>query len=270
MEPTKTVPLIKLSLSLLTLLTWSCQFHVFGQEDAENQGSQEWTKVFEDNATGKWQDKWFVDGKKATVKYKDDGLMFKAGKRRLDNAHHAVLWTHQSFSGDIKVEYDFTRLDDSVNDVVIVYLLAEGVGDYPFPEDIYAWRKFRVIPYMHLYWWHMKALHISYAVNDGFNESYVRARQYPVRQGVTKWKETIVEPEKDFTGAGVFLKDRTYHITLTKIGNSLKMKVTGEGVEKEYDWDISDFEYRNNGRLGFRHMWKRSAKYQNIKVYQKE
>ena len=66
-----------------------------------------WKKKFSDSCTENWQDKWFLDGQKATVKNTVGGMIFAAGAEPGDNASHAVLWTRDSFCGDIKIEWDF-------------------------------------------------------------------------------------------------------------------------------------------------------------------
>ncbi|MCB9247654.1 MAG: hypothetical protein H6613_03530 [Ignavibacteriales bacterium] len=51
-----------------------------------------------------------------------------AGNEAHNDTCHTVLWTKQSFSGDVKIEYDYTRIDTSNIGVNIIYILATGSG----------------------------------------------------------------------------------------------------------------------------------------------
>jgi iduronate 2-sulfatase len=125
-----------------------------------------WKMVFEDDGVGgdDWKKSWFLDGQAARVERTPEGLILSSGSDLKDNSNSLVLWTRQSFTGDVKVEYDYTRLDDYPRGVNIIYLLATGKGEQPFRKDIYDWADLRVNPKMNLYWKNMKLLHISYAV----------------------------------------------------------------------------------------------------------
>jgi hypothetical protein len=50
-----------------------------------------------------------------------------------------VLWTKRSFAGDVRIEYDFTRLDTALEhtSVCILYIQATGVGNGEFARDIF-------------------------------------------------------------------------------------------------------------------------------------
>ena len=50
----------------------------------------------------------------------------QAGPVPRENASHAVLWTKQSFAGDVKIEYEYTRTDDANQYVNILYIQATG------------------------------------------------------------------------------------------------------------------------------------------------
>ena len=63
-----------------------------------------WKEAFAETGKGKWEERWFLDGKKAAIKKVPQGFDLKAGPKARDDAHHAVLWTKQSFKGDIKIE----------------------------------------------------------------------------------------------------------------------------------------------------------------------
>ena len=133
--------------------------------------------AFDDDCTGNWTDNWFLDGKYATVENSEDGMSFSAGPEAGNDAHHAVLWTKDSFKGDIKIEYDYIRTDSAVKYVNILYIQATGDGEGEFVEDISKWNNLREIPAMRMYFENMNLLHISFAAfeNDGKGLYYVRA-----------------------------------------------------------------------------------------------
>ena len=68
----------------------------------------DWNEVFRDPCTESWQDRWTLDGLKATVVNSEKGRGFKAGPVRKENASHAVMWTKKSFAGDIRPDYEYT------------------------------------------------------------------------------------------------------------------------------------------------------------------
>ncbi|MFU8780551.1 MAG: hypothetical protein ACNA71_05945, partial [Kiritimatiellia bacterium] len=142
----------------------------------------EWEEAFHDPCTQNWNDKWTLDGKKATVKNSPSGMDFIAGPKAFDDAHHAVLWTRQEFSGDLKIEYEYTRLDNEHRMVNILYIHATGSGASGFGKDIQEWAEKRTVPAMRLYFRNMNAYHISYAAfgtkNTVAGNDYIRGRRY--------------------------------------------------------------------------------------------
>ncbi len=95
-----------------------------------------WEKLFFDSFSEPWQTNWFLDGEKATLKQSSEGLEFHAGPDAWDDSSHAVLWTRQNFSGDLKIEFDYVRLDSAVKFVNIIYIQATGSGLEGFDKDI--------------------------------------------------------------------------------------------------------------------------------------
>ena len=91
-------------LFILSLAFLACSVNVQPQSNVE---------FFSDDGTGAWTDHWFLDGQTATVTNGSDGMTFWAGPKAGEDSNHAVLWTKQSFAGDIKVEYDYIRLDSA-------------------------------------------------------------------------------------------------------------------------------------------------------------
>ena len=72
----------------------------------------EWAGVFSDSCTANWKAKWFLDGEVGTVTNSSEGMTLTAGPEFKNDAHHMVLWTKDSFEGDLKIEYEYTRLDE--------------------------------------------------------------------------------------------------------------------------------------------------------------
>tara|TARA_Y100001972_G_scaffold127708_2_gene185461 strand:- start:324 stop:1085 length:762 start_codon:yes stop_codon:yes gene_type:complete len=232
--------------------------------------AKDWKLEFSDPCTKNWEKNWFLDGELATIKNTKDGMFFSAGPENRNNAHHAVLWTKDSFSGDIKIEYDYTRTDSQVINVNILFIQATGKGDGEFAKDITQWNDYRKVPTMSKYWLNMNTIHISYAafpmVNDDPNNDYLRVRRYPASNRET-FDETEVTPA--YFNTGLFQSGVTYHMTWIRHADKLYLQVSGNGEEKGYEWDLSGFDPITEGRIGLRHMFTRSARYKNFKVYTK-
>lgn len=228
-----------------------------------------WEVVFSDPGTGDWQEQWFVEGLKATVKYDEGGMVFTSGPVPMEQASHAVLWTKQSFEGDIRIEYDYTRLESMTEapSVNILYIQATGLGTDESPTDIYRSTTQREVPWMKSYFLNMNALHISYATTGPKRSNYVAARRYPAKDQESFMDGTMVQPI--YENVYLFEPGETYHITALKEGNRLTFTAEREGKTHTFEWDTSTFPPITEGRIGFRHMWARSSRYQNVRVFQK-
>jgi len=234
--------------------------------------SKDWQLSLSDSGTKNWQENWFLDGLIAQVENTEQGMVFSAGPEAWNDAHHAVLWTKESFSGDIKIEYDFTKVDDEVEMVNILYIQATGVK--PKDKDIYAWREQRQVPSMKSYFNNMKLLHISYAAFKTRNPEgdvqadYVRVRTYP-QDPIAGFDSMRVDPS--FYRTNLFKTGKTYQITVIKTADKLHFNVAGKGSEKTqqqlYSWDLTTQQAVNEGRVGLRHMYTRSSRYSNFKVF---
>lgn len=228
-----------------------------------------WRIALSDDGTGDWTKQWFLDGDKARVITGEDGMTLHAGPTPDDDASHAVLWTRQSFQGPaIKVEYDYTRLDTSNRGVNIIYVLATGEGEDPYVTDIHEWRELRRVPGMGKYFSHMDTYHISYAAG-GYDENgqetgkdYVRARRY-MPEGRTL-RGTALEP--DYRDTGLFLEGVPHHIVVIKSGDQLFMEVTNPSQRRLFAWKTDKLPEVTEGRVGFRQMFTRSARYSNIRI----
>ncbi len=233
-------------------------------------GGDGWEVVFSDPGDGDWQDRWFVEGQKASVEYDGDGMVFTSGPVPKEQASHAVLWTKQSFAGDIRIEYDYTRLDSmtEVTSVNILYIQATGLGTDQSPTDIFLSTEQREVPWMKSYFLNMNALHVSYATTGPKRANYVAARRYPAKDQENFMQGTMVQPI--YENVHLFEPGETYHITALKEGKQLTFTAEREGKTHTFEWDVSDYPPVTEGRIGFRHMWARSSRYQHIKVFQKQ
>ncbi|VGO14184.1 Arylsulfatase [Pontiella desulfatans] len=226
--------------------------------------ASEWTPVFADDGTGDWEQNWFLEGNKAWVTNGADGMTYSAGPVLKENASHAVLWTKRVFSGDVKIEYDYTRLDANLDaGVNILYIQATGLGTDEWPTDIFQSTEKRWEPWMKSYFLHMNALHVSYAT-DG---RYVAARRYPAAELKKFQKETMFDPK--YSDIDLFKPGETWHITAIKENGWLRFVAERNGERHEFKWELCQFPPVNEGRIGLRHMWTRCSRYQNFKVYEK-
>lgn len=231
--------------------------------------SAQWTRKFFDAGTGNWRDRWFLDGELATLKNTDAGMHFSAGPVAGNHAHHAVLWTKDSFSGDLKIEFTYTRTDTEKRNVNILYIEATGTGEGPYAKDISQWNELRKVPTMSTYFKHMNALHISYAAFNNKpgekKDDYLRVRRYPVKEGIG-FRDIEVPPTYEDTG--LFLPGKTYKVTVIKRGPTLYFHAQGEDITRSYVWDLSQKQAIEAGRVGVRHMFTRSAVYKDFAIYE--
>jgi len=227
---------------------------------------QNWTLVFNDKCTQDWTKNWTLDGLIATVENSKEGMHFKAGSEAYNDAHHAVLWTKDSYSGDVKIEFDYIKTDDENRFVNILFIQATGDEEGVHEKDISKWKKKREIPAMREYFENMNTFHISYAAfgNKGDGFYYVRSRRYPIAQG-QPFNSILVQPCYD--KQGFFEKGKKYHITAIKTKDTLSFKMENDGNVETFQWDISMVKPIQEGRIGIRHMYKRSAIYKNFKIY---
>jgi hypothetical protein len=224
-----------------------------------------WTEAFADDGSGHWRTNWFLDGDTATVDNTPAGMILRAGPDVSDNGDSMVLWTRKAFVGDVKIEYEFTRLDRAVEGVNIIYLKATGTGEAPYEKDILVWASVRHRARMPLYFNHMNALHISYSVDlPGSDDEYIRARRYPAPVGVPFQKAT--EIEGTFWNTGLFKPEVPYEITVVSEGASLLFVVRGDGREARFEWNVSAFPLLSEGRIGLRLMPTRVSRIRNFRV----
>ncbi len=252
-------------LIIVVLLFFSCDH----KESKQSKKQYEQALVFEDYGTGDWRKNWTLDGLTATVTNTEAGMELKAGNTYMNDSCHAVLWTRQVFKGNIKINYDYTRTDTVTRCVNILYFMASGKGTDAYPTDISEWKSKRAVPKMSLYFEHMHAYHISYAAFSAIEYSkdkdYIRLRKYdPKKQGL---KGTDILP--DYFNTQLFKPFITYHIEVVKSNDWITMSIQNKRDTSDVlycKWSIKNTPDLTSGRIGFRHMFTRSATYKNIQV----
>ena len=224
-----------------------------------------WQKVLSDPCTGDWRQHWFLDGEVGTVTTSPEGMTLTAGSEFKNEAHHMVLWTKQSFEGNLKIEYDYTRTDKETRCVNIPYIQATGSGKGPYARDISQWNELRKVPEMATYFGHMHTYHLSYAAfpNSGENRvSYLRARRYlPEGDGL---KGTELAP--DYDPQGFFATGVKHHITVIKKDRDLFLRVENSDRIGHYHFRNPRLPAITEGRVGLRHMFTRSARYRDFQI----
>lgn len=221
--------------------------------------------LFEYSGTEDWKDKWFLDGSKAAITRDGQGMNFSAGPDWKNDTSHAVLWTKETFEGNMLIEYDFTRTDSTGGGVIIIYFHATGKGDEEYPEDIYEWRDKRTVPTMSTYFRNMDTYHISYSTSTDVNDDYVRLRRYE-HQYRLKGSEILPDNFK----TGLFEYGVTYHIEISRFNEQITMRVTNASNptdNKTFEWNASSKPLCNSGTIGLRHMYTRSGRYKDFKVW---
>jgi len=229
---------------------------------------QNWHQVFFDPGTNGWQSRWMLDGKKAKVVNSELGMEFLAGPVPKEAASHSVLWTKETFSGDLKIEYEYTRTDEATRFVNILYIQATGNEEVGLNPDISKWAEQRTTPAMSEYFNKMNTYHISYAAYGGKNNpdgvDYIRARRYMPQLG-KGLKGTEILPDPCFK-TELFKTGVKHKITVLKRHNELYMQVSNDEKELLCSWRNTQFPSIESGRIGLRHMATRSATYKNFKI----
>ena len=225
----------------------------------------EWREVFFDTCIGDWKENWFLDGEIGAVETSTNGMRLTAGPQFGNDAHHMVLWTKASFAGDLKIDFEYTRLDTEMRGVNILYIQATGSGVGPYAKDIAEWNNLRRVPAMKMYFDHMNAVHISYAafpvVNDDPENDYIRGRRYVPETG-RGIAGTDYSP--DYFPAGLFATGVPHHISVIKKGQELFLRI--KTPEQVYFCHMTNTNFPpvTEGRIGLRLMYTRSALYKNI------
>lgn len=236
-------------------------------QDAYEQAdkSASWKTVFVDSCTGDWSEKWHLDGEVGTVSTGPEGMHLTSGPEFGNDAHHMVLWAKPVFEGDLKIEYEYTRMDDENRCVNILYIQASGSGEGAYAQDIFEWNSLRRVPAMRMYYDNMHVYHISYAAlgNTGTSDQqYIRARRYiPHATGL---KGTELEP--DYYPEGLFEKGVPHRIQVIKQDRNLYMRVENDKQINYYYFSNPNLPVITEGRVGLRQMFTRSARYKDFRI----
>ena len=233
----------------------------------ENNLEENWQEVFYDSCTGDWTTRWFLDGEIASVSNTKKGMQLTAGPQYKNDAHHMVLWTKDSFKGDVKIEFDFTRLDFETRCVNILYIQATGSAVGSFKKDISEWNKFRNEPIMRTYYDHMNAYHISYVAFPNMGDDraqYIRARRY--MPNATGLKGTELQPE--YFPEGLFAPGVPHKISVIKKERNIYMKISNEQQTYYCHFINTDLPVIEEGRIGLRLMFTRSSRFANFKIFE--
>jgi|TARA_B110000495_G_C22940846_1_gene550492 hypothetical protein len=230
----------------------------------EDASAEAWKEIFSDSCTGDWKQQWFLDGEVGKVSTGPEGMELTAGPEFKNDAHHMVLWTKDVFEGDVKIEYDYTRLDSETNCVNILYIQATGSGEEPYVEDITEWSELRRVPAMRMYFDHMNLYHISYTAfpNDDDTTQYIRVRRY--MPNATGLEGSDLEP--DYFPEGLFETGVPHKITVIKRDREILMRI--QNSEQDYYCHMTNPKLPTvlEGRIGLRHMFTRSARYKNFRI----
>lgn len=224
----------------------------------EKADQRDWRTAFEDPCTGDWRKKWFLDGEVGTVTNDAKGMELRSGPEYKNDAHHMVLWTRESFEGDLKIEYEFTRLDTDGIGVFILYLQATGCGDAGFDEDITKWNDYRKVPTMGKYFQNMDTYHVSYACG------YIRGRRYNTEvKRMNGYSELVPDYENidDLFKPGV-----PHRLAFIKTDREIFLRVSNDATTRYYHMTNETWPMVTHGRIGLRQMYTKWGRYADFKV----
>jgi len=266
MKEIKRKTMIKTKITTLLMIALFCSIGVSKSLAASNEAAfnnastGQWETVISDSCTNDWTENWFLDGEVGKVTTDAEGMTLTAGPEFKNDAHHMVLWTKESFEGDVKIEYDYTRLDESKRCVNILYIQATGSGKGRCAKDITKWNQSRRVPSMRTYYNKMHTYHISYATSP---DSYIRGRRYmPNARGL---KGTELKPDYENI-KGLFKTGVPHKITVIKKERDLYMKVENAEQTQYFHMSNPKLPIITEGRIGLRHMFTRSARYKNLRI----
>ncbi len=224
-------------------------------EKAEQRG---WKTTFEDPCTSDWKEKWFLDGEVGTVTNSPKGMELKSGPDHENDAHHMVLWTKDSFEGDLKIDYDFTRLNPDSFGVFIIYIQATGCGDEGFDKDITKWSDHRKVPGMGKYFRNMDTYHVSYACG------YIRGRRYNTEVKRMNGHSELTPDFEDIHD--IFQTGVPHKLTFIKTEREILMRVSSEKNTRYFQMTNDKWPVVTGGRIGLRQMYTKWGRYANFKI----
>ena len=222
-----------------------------------------WVLKFSDpgGTSGAAVTKYFKDGSTATVAYTANGLEINAP------SGHTVVWTKTSFTGDIRIEFDYKRLNVprvGINEGTLLVVNGWGlsrvcpVDQLTHPLDIRAWA--RPVATYDVYKFCMANQTVSFDNLDRGTDPRLTVRQNPGYHDMG----TIIPPKLQ---TGVL-----YHVTVTRTGNTLKTLVKRgttvvASLTATLNPSLPGSQVSKFGYVGFRQMTGRRAAYRNIKIF---
>lgn len=239
----------------------------FGQE--ERTARPNWRLAFSDNGTGRWSDDWVLFGnpERISVTNGPDGMTFRAGDGTDANADHAILWSKRSFSGDLRVEWDYTVLDRYSSTIPpngycsALMLYSSGAGTFGLPTELLAWpQQARQADTSGRYFHERtRGLQLNYAFVGDPRGNRFRIRANPGYLLGTESDET------DFFRPGA-----SYHVAVEKTGAVVGVKVAELSSGREFSTTFADPLLQNysSGRIGLRNMNRRESRYAKVRVYE--
>ncbi|MEC8554950.1 MAG: DUF1961 family protein [Planctomycetota bacterium] len=234
----------------------------FAQDLTAGTVQDRWRLAFADTCEQDWRKNWFLDGEKAKV-INENGVM------KLDTSDgYAVLWTREEFSGDLRIEYEFRRVDENNRGVNIIYIQATGDRQAGHTRDIRQWSDRRSSAAMRDYFLNMHTYHVSYAAysNRAGNKDpdYIRARRYlPLEDKGLKGTEL----DNEYLKTELFEDKQWIQITLIKRAKNLRMEFKLPNKSLKCHFVNKDKPAIFEGRIGLRPMPGRLSEFRNVKVY---
>ncbi len=216
--------------------------------------SGQWSESFADDCTDDWHDQWFLDGEKAIVTNSAEAMT-------IDTANgYAVLWTKKEFKGDLRIEYDFKRVDSNNKGVNIIYIQAVGDGQDGHVDDITQWSDRRTTAAMKNYYLNMHTYHISYAA---YPDDYIRGRRYlPLENKGLAGTELAGEYNK----VGVFDDHEWVRVTIVKTAEEFYIEFRHPQETLLCHFVNEDKPPIERGRVGLRLMPGRMSQFRNIRI----
>jgi hypothetical protein len=224
----------------------------------EKANQRQWKATFEDTCRDDWTKQWFLDGEVGTVTNDANGMELKSGPEYKNQAHHMVLWTQDTFEGDLKIEYEFTRLDTDGIGVFILYMQATGCGDEGFDEDITKWNEYRAVPKMSKYFKNMDTYHVSYACG------YIRGRRYNTKVKRMNGHSELVPDYENIDD--LFKPGVPHRLTFIKTDREIFLKVSNDEKTRYFHMTNEEWPIITHGRIGLRQMYTKWGRYADFKV----
>lgn len=178
---------------------------------------------------------WWLEGGEAV--YIEDGRLVIKADPETERApgHAATVWNKNQFSGNVQVEFDVHVVASSINVNNINFFL-----HYTHPggnSTLYETRNFR-----------LDGMYDHYHDLNGYIFTFVNTRRTEKDEARFRMRHCPGFGLMNENYAYHCHKGQTYHVTITKQGDSLSHAVDGtvylQGVDEKYNW--------TEGLMGFR------------------